>query len=55
VPSKYIEFANQDETVDYDTQMKQLQSELSDILRQEAKSRSKLLDVFKTLGYELNL
>jgi type I restriction enzyme M protein len=55
VPSKYIEFANRDETVDYDTQMKQLQSELSGILRQEEKSRNELLDVFKTLGYELNL
>jgi type I restriction enzyme M protein len=55
VPSKYIEFANRDETVDYDTQMKQLQSELSDILRKEEKSRNELLVVFKTLGYELNL
>jgi type I restriction enzyme M protein len=55
VPSKYIEFANRDEVVDYDTQMKQLQSELSDILRQEERSRNELLDVFKTLGYELNL
>jgi type I restriction enzyme M protein len=55
VPSKYIEFANRDEAVDYDTQMRQLQVELSDIMRQEEKSRNELIDVFKTLGYELKL
>lgn len=32
VPSKYIEFVNRDETVDYDTRMKELQTELSEIL-----------------------
>jgi type I restriction enzyme M protein len=55
VPSKYIEFANRDETVDYETRMKQLQTELSDILKQEATSRKDLMDVFKTLGYELDV
>ena len=37
--SKYIEFVNRDESVDYDIRMKELQLELADILRQEAKSR----------------
>lgn len=55
VPSKYIEFVNRDETVDYDTRMKELQSELSDILRAEAESRAAVLDVFKSLGYEINI
>lgn len=55
VPSKYIEFVNRDETVDYDTRMKELQSELSDILRAEAESRAAVLDVFKSLGYEIKL
>ena len=55
VPSKYIEFANNDETVDYETQMSALQSELADILKEEADSRAELLDVFKTLGYEIDL
>lgn len=55
VPSKYIEFVNRDETVDYDTRMKELQSELSDILRKEAESRVAVLDVFKSLGYEIEL
>ena len=55
VPSKYIEFINRDEIVDYDTRMKELQGELSDILRAEAESRAAVLDVFKSLGYEIKL
>ena len=55
VPSKYIEFVNRDESVDYDTRMKELQSELADILRQEAESREVVLNVFKSLGYEIKL
>lgn len=43
VPSKYIEFVNCDEAVDYDTRMKELQTELADILRQEAESRTQCL------------
>lgn len=55
MPSKYIEFVNRDETVDYDTRMHELQSELSEILREEAESRTAVLDVFKSLGYEIEL
>ena len=55
VPSKYIEFVNRDESVDYDTRMKELQSELANILRHEAESREVVLNVFKSLGYEIKL
>lgn len=55
VPSKYIEFINRDETVDYNTRMKELQGELTDILRKEAESRDAVLDVFKSLGYEITI
>ena len=54
VPSKYIEFLNRDETVDYETQMTALQSELSALLKEEADSRAAVLDVFKTLGYAID-
>jgi type I restriction enzyme M protein len=53
VPSKYIEFVNRDENIDFDTKMKGLQTELKDLLQQEAQSKSDLQNVFKTLGYEL--
>ena len=38
VPSRYIEFENRDETLDFDTTMKNLQSELADLLNQEKKN-----------------
>ena len=55
MPSKYIEFVNRDETVDYDTQMKELQTELSEIFKEESESRAAVLEVFKSLGYEIEL
>ena len=55
VPSKYIKFVNRDEDIDYDTKMKQLQEELTELLRQEEQSKADLLNVFKELGYEIKL
>ncbi|MDO5570187.1 MAG: class I SAM-dependent DNA methyltransferase [Bacteroidales bacterium] len=55
VPSKYIEFVNRDESVDFDQKMRGLQSELAELLKQEAESKAELLDVFKSLGYEIKL
>ena len=53
VPSKYIEFVNRDENIDFDTKMKALQSEFKELLNQEEQSKKDLLKVFKELGYEL--
>jgi len=55
VPSRYIEFVNRDETIDFDTKMKTLQSELRELLVQEEKSKADLLEVFKEFGYEIRL
>ncbi|MBQ7613242.1 MAG: SAM-dependent DNA methyltransferase [Spirochaetaceae bacterium] len=55
VPSRYIEFVNRDETQDYDSAMKALQSELTELLKQEEMSKKELLGVFKDLGYEIKL
>jgi type I restriction enzyme M protein len=55
VPSKYIEFVNRDENIDFDDKMKELQGEFSDLLKEEEKSRGDLLNVFKELGYEIEL
>ena len=55
VPSKYIKFVNRDENIDYDTKMKKLQAELTDLLKQEEESKKDLLQVFKELGYEIKL
>ncbi|GHV78378.1 DNA methyltransferase [Spirochaetia bacterium] len=55
VPSRYIEFVNRDENVDFDTKMKTLQGELRELLIEEKKSQKDLLGVFKELGYEIKL
>jgi len=55
VPSRYIEFINRDENIDFDTKMKTLQSEIKDLLVQEEQSKKDLLSVFKELGYEIEL
>lgn len=55
VPSKYIEFINRDENIDFDTKMKTLQSEFKTLLEDEEKSKKELLSVFEELGYEIKL
>lgn len=55
VPSKYIEFVNRDENIDFDEKMKSLQTEIGHILKEEEQSKKDLLSVFKELGYEINL
>lgn len=55
VPSKYIEFVNRDENIDFDEKMKTLQKEFVDLLKAETQSKNDLLTVFKELGYEIEL
>ena len=55
VPSKYIEFINRDENIDYDVKMKALQNEIGALLKEEINSKNDLLNVFKELGYEIKL
>lgn len=55
VPSKYIEFINRDENIDFDEKMKSLQSELADLIKSDQESFADLLALFKELGYEIKL
>ncbi|MDP3009947.1 MAG: class I SAM-dependent DNA methyltransferase [Methylococcales bacterium] len=55
VPSKYIEFINRDENIDFDEKMLELQKEFSELLKAEEKSKNDLLTVFKELNYEIQL
>jgi len=55
VPSKYIEFINRDEKINFKEKMISLKSEFSELLKAEENSRNELLDVFKELGYEIKL
>jgi type I restriction enzyme M protein len=53
VPSKYIEFVNRDENIDFDEKMKALQAEFGELLKAEEQSKQELLTVFRELGYEI--
>ncbi len=54
MPSKYIEFVNRDENIDFDVKMVGLQKEFAVLLHAEQESKNDLLTVFKELGYEIN-
>lgn len=55
VPSKYIEFVNRDENIDFDEKMTCLQAEFKKLLQAEEKSKNELLKVFRELGYEIEI
>ncbi len=55
VPSKYIEFVNRDENIDFDKKMKSIQAEFSKLLKEEEQSKKELLKVFNKLGYAIEL
>ena len=55
VPSKYIEFVNRDEDIDFEEKMSNLKQEFTELLQQEVESKNDLLKVFKELGYEIKL
>lgn len=51
VPSRYIEFINRDDNMDYDQKMKSL-AELSDLHKKEEQSKADLIAGMKELEYE---
>lgn len=53
VPSKYIEFVNRDENINFDEKMQALKNEFAELLKAEEQSKADLLNVFKELGYEI--
>lgn len=55
VPSRYIEFAQAGEDVNYAEKMKQLQGELRELLVQEQQSRQDLQKVMRDLGYSIDI
>ena len=55
VPSKYIEFINRDENIDFEEKMTALQADFTELLKAEKESKKELLSVFKELGYEIKL
>lgn len=54
VPSKYIEFVNRDEDIDFDSKMTVLQKEMKAILSDEEQSRNAVKTLFNELGFSLD-
>ena len=54
-PSKYIEFINRDENIDFDKKMELLKADLSELFKKEKQSKQELLNVLKELGHEIKL
>ena len=55
VPSKYIEFVNRDENIHFNEKMESLRTEFSELLMASEQSKHELLNVFKELGYAIEL
>jgi len=53
VPIKYIEFADRDSGIEFDTGMKRIQKDFIELLKEEKESQEQLINAFKMLGYQL--
>ena len=53
-PSKYIDFIDHDLDIDYETEMKRIQTEMQDILKIEKQSQRMLEDAFRGIGYDID-
>ena len=53
-PSKYIDFIDHDLAIDYETEMKRIQTEMQDVLKIEKQSQRMLEDAFRGIGYEID-
>ena len=53
-PSKYIEFIDHDLNIDYETEMRRIQQEMSELLTLEKQSQAMLIDAFEGIGYGID-
>jgi len=53
-PSKYIEFIDHDLEIDYVAELRRIQSEMREIMKDEKRSQIMLEDAFKRIGYGIN-
>ena len=54
IPSKYIEFINKSSEINYDKEMKKIQKEFSELVKEEEKSQKQLKEAFKNIGYAID-
>jgi len=53
IPSRYIEFEDRDSKLNFESEMKRIQEDVSDILAEESTAAKTLRDAFEGLGYDL--
>lgn len=53
IPSKYVEFVDRDLGIDFDSEMKRIQEEFKELLKEEKASQQELINAFKELGFPL--
>ena len=53
VPSRYIEFVDRDSKIDFDSEMKRIQKDVSEILAEETVAEKALRKAFEGLGYDV--
>ena len=54
VPSKYIEFVDHDLEIDFPKEMKRIQGEMRELLKEEKASQKQLEDAFRGIGYAID-
>ena len=50
-PSRYIEFVDQDEAMDFDSMLQEVGAQSAEIIKRQTENQKKLVAAFKTLGY----
>ena len=53
IPSKYIEFIDNDLEIDYPKEMARIQQEMKELMQREKESQKMLEEAFKGIGYEI--
>lgn len=54
VPSKYIEFIDHDLDIDYEKEMKRIQEEMKELIKEEKDSQKMLIDAFAGIGFKID-
>lgn len=54
IPSQYITFIDHDLDIDYEKEMKRIQAEMQDILKEEKESQTMLVNAFRGIGYGID-
>ena len=54
VPSKYIEFKDKGEEIDFDSKMMELQKDMREILKEQDEATKELKELFKNFGYAID-